>query len=162
MSYLDSKIWLSMKDTYRITWISEMKYIMNMKKFTQFQPQRDQLGFDFDASNLSTFDFSCIITRFLKVNLPLARPNSKIAPLKSPGTFGWSSSGLRARVIAAVGQVDTHSPQPMHLSLSTDAFSSTRWTASIWQRSSQTPQPMHVSSSITAKNGLQVKLAGLG
>jgi len=119
-------------------------------------------GRHFDARSLSTLDFICIIIRFPRLNFPLARPKSRHARVKSLATSGWSDFGLRANVMESVGQVDTHSPQPIHLSRSTDAFPFTWWTASIWQRSSQMRQPSQVSVLTTAKNDVTVKLAGLG
>src|SRR4030042_598656 len=63
-------------------------------------------------------------------------------------------SGFLTRFKALVGQVDTHSPQPMHLSLSNLTPPTSAVTASIWHRSTHFKQPTHFGSSYSTMNEL--------
>ena len=88
--------------------------------------------------------------------------NSRQAASMLMGTLICSLSGLRSSVNAWVGQVDTHSPQPMQRREFKTARSPSRVTAPIWQRSTQVPQPLQLSDSCLALNGLATSSDGLG
>jgi len=78
------------------------------------------------------------------------------------GTLICWLAGLRTSVNEPVGQVDTHSPQPMQRAEFKTTRSSSRVKASIWQRSTQTPQPSQVSGSALDIKGLATCSDGLG
>ncbi len=78
------------------------------------------------------------------------------------GTFICSLSGLRSRLNAWVGQVDTQSPQPMQRREFKTARSPSRVKAPIWQRSTQVPQPLQFSDLCLVLNGLATSSDGLG
>ena len=75
-----------------------------------------------------------------------------------------SLSDLRTSVNAPLGQVDTHSPQPMQRSVFRATWSPSFASACIWHRSSaQTQQPCwHTAASSLAMNALATISEGLG
>jgi hypothetical protein len=98
------------------------------------------------------------------IRFPVPSDLAQFSPgfVHADGHLDRSLPGLRTRVNDPVGQVDTHSPQPMQRREFKITRSPSNIRASIWQRSTQVPQPAHFSDSCLAVNGLAASSDGLG
>src|SRR4030042_2233909 len=107
-------------------------------------------------------DFSHILSSRAGFSFPRVRASFSQLFIIVSGISGCSEDGLRTRLNAFAGQVETQSPQPMQRLRSMATWPSFICSASIWQRSRQMPHPSHNSARTDTREADEMILAGSG